>query len=238
MTIASRSLALAGGAALLVGVLGAGIAVGAGASAGSAATISTAAPGAAAASAATDPTADAVDAALAAFDQAGTAGPAGLAAPGATAQPATRLGQRILRFARWKQLVHATLTVNRPGARIQTFNLDHGTITALTAGSMTLAEAGGSSVTLTTDTTTRVRKDRAKATLADLRSGDEVVAVSLVGGTGTPRAILVVVPPGRVHDHDSEGLTPAREAQVRRCGPPTRQRVPGGPARYRAGHGT
>jgi len=195
MTIASRSLALAGGAALLVGVLGAGIAVGAGASAGSAATISTAAPGAAAASAATDPTVDAVDAALAAFDQAGTTGPAGLAAPGATAQPATRLGQRLRQFARWKQLVHATVTVNRPGAGIQAFNLDHGTITALTAGSLTVAEAGGSTVTLTTDTTTRVRKDGKKATLADLRSGNEVVVVSLVGGTGTPRANLVVVPP-------------------------------------------
>jgi hypothetical protein len=195
MTIASRSLALAGGAALLVGVLGAGIAVGAGASAGSAATISTAAPGAAAASAATDPTADAVDAALAAFDQAGTTGPAGLAAPGATAQPATRLGQRLRQFARWKQLVHATVTVNRPGAGIQKFNLDHGTITALTVGSMTVAETGGSSVTLTTDTTTRVRKDGKKATLADTRSGNEIVVVSLVGGTGTPRAILVVIPP-------------------------------------------
>jgi hypothetical protein len=195
MTIASRSLSLAGGAALLVGVLGAGIAVGAGASAGSAATISTAAPGAAAASAATDPTADAVDAALAAFHQAGTTGPAGLAAPGATAQPATRLGQRLRQFARWKQLVHATVTVNRPGAGIQAFNLDHGAITALTAGSLTVAEAGGSTVTLTTDTTTRVRKDGKKATLGDLRSGNEVVVVSLVGGTGTPRANLVVVPP-------------------------------------------
>ena len=214
MTIVSRSLALAGGAALLVGVLGAGIAVRAGALAGSAATSSaaapgaaatgavapgtassSAAPGAAAASAATDPTADAVDAALAAFDQAGTTGPAGLAAPGATAQPATRLGQRLRQFARWKQLVHATVTVNRPGAGIQAFNLDHGTITALTAGSLTIAEAGGSSVTLTTDTTTRVRKDGKKATLADLRSGNEVVAVSKVGGTATTRALLVVVPP-------------------------------------------
>lgn len=200
MTIVSRSLALAGGAALLVGVLGAGIAVGAGASAGSAATSSTAAPAAAAASAATDPTADdptaaAADAALAAFDQAGSTGPAGLAAPDATAQPATRLGQRLRQFARWKQLVHAMVTVNRPGAGIQTFNLDHGTITALTAGSMTVAEAGGSSVTLTTDTTTRVRKDGKKATLADLRPGNEIVVVSLVGGTGTPRANLIVVPP-------------------------------------------
>jgi hypothetical protein len=195
MTILSRSLALAGGAALLVGVLGAGIAVGADASADSAATSSAAAPGAAATSASTDPTAAEVDAALAAFDQAGTSHPTALAAPGVTARPATKLGERILQFARWKQLVHATLTVDRPGAGIQTFNLDHGKITALTPGSMTLAEAGGSNVTLRTDTTTRVRKDRGKATLADLKSGDEIVVVSLVDGTGAARAILVMVPP-------------------------------------------
>ena len=200
MTILSRSLAVAGGAALLVGVLGAGIAVGAGASAGSAAPSSAAAPGAAAtsaaaASAATDPTATEVDAVLAAFDQAGTAGPVGLTAPEASARPAAKPAARILRFARWKQLVHATLTVDRPGAGIQTFTLDRGTITALSSGSMTLAEAGGSSVTLTTDTRTRVREGRGKATLADLKSGDTVVVVGLVDGTGPARAILVVVPP-------------------------------------------
>ena len=63
MTIASRSLALAGGAALLVGVLGAGIALGAGATSYAAATTSTTA--ATATSFGTDPTADAVDTALA-----------------------------------------------------------------------------------------------------------------------------------------------------------------------------
>jgi len=194
MTIASRSLALAGGAALLVGVLGAGIAIGTGATSDAAATTSTSAA-AAAASFGTDPTADAVDAALAAFDQAGTTGPAALAAPGATAQPAARLGERIRRFARWKQLVHATVTVDRPRTGIQTFNLDHGTIAALTDGSIAISEAGGSSVTVTTDATTRVRKDRAKATLADLRSGDQVVVVSKAGTPGTARALLVVVPP-------------------------------------------
>jgi hypothetical protein len=200
MSIASRSLALAGGAALLVGVLGAGIAVGAGASAGPTAPISAAAPGAAAtsaaaASAATDPTATEVDALLAAFDQAGAPGPADLSAPEASPRPAAKPGERILQFARWKQLVHATLTVDRPDAGLQTFNLDRGTITALSTGSMTLGQAGGSSVTLTTDTRTRVREGRGKATLADLKSGDKVVVVSLVDGTGPARAILVFVPP-------------------------------------------
>ena len=196
MTIASRSLALAGGAALLVGVLGAGIAIGAGATSDPAQATSVAATAVPAASPATDPTADAVDAALAAFDQAGPADTAGLAAPDATAKPAGLLGQRIRQFARWKQLVHATVTVDRPGTGIQTFELDHGTITALPAGSITISEAGGASVTVATDASTRVRKDRAKAALSDLSSGDQVVVVSTVGTAGSPpRALLVVVPP-------------------------------------------
>ena len=195
MTIASRSLALAGGAALLVGVLGAGIAIGAGATSDSAQATSAAATAVSATSLATDPTADAVDAALAAFDEAGPADTAGLAAPDATAKPAGLLGQRIRRFARWKQLVHATVTVDRPGTGIQTFELDQGTITALSAGSITISEARGASLTVGTDASTRVRKDRAKAALSAVSSGDQVVVVSTVGNAGSPRAHLVVVPP-------------------------------------------
>jgi Domain of unknown function (DUF5666) len=195
MTIASRSLALAGGAALLVGVLGAGVASGAGATSDSAQATSAAATAVSATSPATDPAADAVDAALAAFDPAGPADTAGVTAPGATAKPATGLAQRIRRFARWKQLVHATVTVDRPGTGIQTFELDQGTITALSAGSITISEARGASLTVGTDASTRVRKDRAKAALSALSSGDQVVVVSTVGSAGSPRALLVVVPP-------------------------------------------
>ena len=190
MAIFSRSLALAGGTALLAGVLGAGVAIGSGASLrpqapGSPASLAATAPAAA------DPTIDAV---LAALDGAGATGSAGFAAPGAGAKPAVGPGERILRLARWKQLVHATLTVDRPGAGIQTFTLDHGTISGLSSGSIVVAEAGGSSVTLATDARTRVRKDAEKATLADLVTGDRVVVVS-VAESGGARALLVVVPP-------------------------------------------
>lgn len=195
MTIASRSLALAGGAALLVGVLGAGITIGAGATSDPSRATSAAATAISAAAPTTDPTAEAIDAALAAFDEPGASDPAGLAAPDATSKPVGLLGQRIRRFARWKQLVHATVTVDRPGAGIRTFELDHGTVAALPAGSITISEAGGASVTVATDASTRVRKDRTKAVLADLRSGDEVVVVSTIDGRGPGRALLVVVPP-------------------------------------------
>jgi hypothetical protein len=196
MTIAWRSLALAGSAALLVGVLGAGIAIGAGVTSDPVQAISVAATAAPAAAPAIDPTTDAVAAALAAFDLAGPSDTAALAAPDATARPAGLLGQRIRRFARWKQLVHATVTVDRPGTGIQTFALDHGSITALPAGSIAISEAGAASVTVAADASTRVRKGRAKAALSDLSSGDQVVVVSMVGTAGSPpRALLVVVPP-------------------------------------------
>ncbi len=136
-----------------------------------------------------------MDAALAAFDLASPSDTAGLAAPDATARPAGLVGRRIRRFARWKQLVHATVTVDRPGTGIRTFELDHGTITALPAGSITILEAGGASVTVATDASTRVRKDRAKAALSDLSSGDQVVVVSTAGIAGSPRALLIVVLP-------------------------------------------
>jgi hypothetical protein len=198
MTIGSRYLAVAGGAALLVGVLGAGIAIGAGGSSNAGLAPATSAAAGQQAGAATvsgsDPTANAVDAALAAFDQAGTSDTAGLTAPGAAAKPVTGIAQRIRRFARWKQLVHATVTVDRPGTGIQTFNLDHGTIVALPAGSITISEAGGTSITVATDTSTRVRKGGVKAVLGNLAAGDQVMVVSVVGGAGPARALLVIVP--------------------------------------------
>ena len=202
MTTTSRSLALAGGAALLVGVLGAGIAIGSGAPGRSTLPSAAAVSGAAAAgapaaivSSAADPNADVVDAALTAFDESGTSGAPGLAAPGTNAPSLAGLAQRIRRFARWNMLVHANITVDRPGIGIQTYDLDHGTISGSSTAPLTIAEAGGSSVIVSTDGSTRVRKDGKKAALADLAPGDQVIVVSLAQGSGTPRALLVLVPP-------------------------------------------
>ena len=207
MTTTSRSLALAGGAALLVGVLGAGVAIGSGApgrsTAGSrvattgVATTGVATTGVTAAtvSSAADSNADVVDATLAAFDQAGTADGTSLAVPGTNAPAPARLAQRIRRFARWNMLVHATMTVDRPGIGIQTYDLDRGTISGSSTSPLTIAEAGGSSVTVSTDASTRVRKGGKKAALADLASGDRVIVVSLAQASGAPKALLVLVPP-------------------------------------------
>lgn len=94
-----------------------------------------------------------------------------------------------------KHLVHGTVIVlDRDGKPI-TLQLDHGTISAIGAGSITIAEAGGSSVTVATSAETRVRKDRKASSLAALAVGDEVVVGSIVnGGSATARGILVPPP--------------------------------------------
>lgn len=94
-----------------------------------------------------------------------------------------------------RHLVHATITVLDRDGKVVTLQLDHGTVSAIGNGSITIAEAGGSSVTVATTTDTRVRKDRKPATLSDLAVGDEVVVRSGVdGGSATARWILVPAP--------------------------------------------
>ena len=93
-----------------------------------------------------------------------------------------------------KHLVHGTITVLDRDGKLITLQLDHGTVSAIGSGSVSIAEAGGTSVTVGTTAETRVRKDRKPASLTDLAVGDEVVVVSIVtDGTATARRI--VVPP-------------------------------------------
>lgn len=94
------------------------------------------------------------------------------------------------------RLVHGTLTVLDRDGKLVTYQLDHGTVTAVGSASLTIAEAGGSSVTLSTSTSTRVRKGAKPSTLAALEASDEVVVRSTVDG-GSPTATVIVVPPAR-----------------------------------------
>jgi hypothetical protein len=97
------------------------------------------------------------------------------------------------RFAGWQRLVHATAVVNLKDGGLTTIQLDHGTISAVGATSLTIAEAGGASVTVTLSGETRVRRDGAKAAIADLKPADEVFVMSKVESGGAA-AYLVVVP--------------------------------------------
>jgi hypothetical protein len=91
-------------------------------------------------------------------------------------------------------LVHGTLTVLDRDGKLATYQLDHGTVSAVGGTSITIAEASGSSVTVATSTETRVRKAARPSTLADLRAGDEVVVRSEVAGGSATATLVLVVP--------------------------------------------
>lgn len=97
------------------------------------------------------------------------------------------------RLAAWRRLVHATVVVDLPKKGLTTIQLDRGTISAVTADSLSIAEAGDTSVTVVLGAETRVRKDGERAAIADLKVGDEVFVMSRVEGAAT-EAYLVVVP--------------------------------------------
>jgi hypothetical protein len=95
---------------------------------------------------------------------------------------------------RGRGVVHGTLTIDSPKDGLITVQLDGGTIAAVDAYSITIAEKGGGSETVAIDSDTRVRRDRKRATTADLKVGDTVRLVSRVakGGAATAKAIIVV----------------------------------------------
>jgi hypothetical protein len=90
-----------------------------------------------------------------------------------------------------RHVVHAVVTVERDG-QLLTFQVDQGTIDSIDDGKLTVKEAGGRSVTVGTDSTTRVRRDRKRMELTDLRAGDAVFVISRVpSGVGEPLAIRI-----------------------------------------------
>ena len=100
---------------------------------------------------------------------------------------------KLRRLAAWQQFVHATVVVDLKKGGLTTIQLDHGTISAVGATTITISEAGGGSVTVGLGADSRVRRGGAKAAIADLKTADEVFVMSKVEAGG-PTAYLVVVP--------------------------------------------
>jgi hypothetical protein len=94
-------------------------------------------------------------------------------------------------------VVHGTLTVDSPKDGLITVQIDGGTIASVDANSITIAEKGGGSVKIAIDSNTRVRRDRKRATVAELKVGETVRVVSRVaaGGAATAKAIIVAPAP-------------------------------------------
>ncbi len=100
---------------------------------------------------------------------------------------------QLRRLAAWRHLVHATVVVDLEKGGLTTVQLDHGTISSVGSTTVTISETGGGSVTVALGDETRVRRDGAKAAIADLKAADEVFVLSKVEAGGTT-AYLVVVP--------------------------------------------
>lgn len=121
------------------------------------------------------------------------------AAPAAAAvtdgAPVGRDLPRLPRFGR--HFVHAVVTIDHPDEGLITLQFDHGTVASVGSGTLSIAEAGGTTVTVTTNDETRVRRHGEKATLGDLETGDEVYVVSRVpsgGGQAVAKRIFAPAP--------------------------------------------
>jgi hypothetical protein len=101
-----------------------------------------------------------------------------------------------VRGPRGQRLVHLEGTLDLPVKGLTKVAFDHGTISALGDGTVSVLEKGGSTVTLKTDADTHVRKGGAPAKLSDLKDGDEVIVTSQFED-GSWVAYRIIVPPVR-----------------------------------------
>jgi hypothetical protein len=92
-------------------------------------------------------------------------------------------------------VVHGVVTIDSPKEGLITVQFDGGTISAVDADSVTIAEKGGASVTVAIDSDTKVRRERKKAAAGDLKVGDLVRVVSRVASGGSVTAKAIIVPP-------------------------------------------
>jgi hypothetical protein len=101
-------------------------------------------------------------------------------------------GGRLLRWGR--HLVHAEVTVTGRDGELITLAFDHGTVAAVGGGSITIAETGGGTETVTIDDATVVYVGREDGDLDDLNAGDEVFVHSRVGAGATLAKRILIVP--------------------------------------------
>ena len=91
-----------------------------------------------------------------------------------------------------KHLVHVTATFTDKDGKLVTIQIDHGTVQSIGTGTLTIAEAGGTTVTVSTDTDTKVWVGRDAGNLSDLTTGDTVFVQSRIDGSTLAKRILKV----------------------------------------------
>jgi len=97
---------------------------------------------------------------------------------------------RLLRAGR--HLVHAEVAVTDRDGNLVRLQFDHGTVQSIRGGTLTIAEAGGGTFTVSTSDTTIVRVGREQGDLGDVTVGAEVLVQSRVDGGVLAKRILVL----------------------------------------------
>ena len=191
MTISMRRAGLMAGGVLLLGLAAMGLVQAASSAGGGPAAPAGNVPLAAAPATTTDTAATGgSDTSIASELDAILAADQTVAAPAAAGTDAAGVLRR-LRVGR--RIVHGTIVVDLPKAGLTTIQVDHGTISAVGATSLTIAEKGSTTATVSLDKDTRVRRNGTKAAVGDLKTGDEVFVMSKIESGGTV-AYLVIVP--------------------------------------------
>jgi hypothetical protein len=101
-------------------------------------------------------------------------------------------GGRLLRLGR--HLVHAEVTVTGKDGKLVVIQLDHGTVQSVGGGSLTIAETGGATETVSTDDATIVYVGRKDGKLGDVKVGVELFVQSRIDGGKTLAKRILVVP--------------------------------------------
>jgi len=114
--------------------------------------------------------------------------------PGAAGPQDGPRGARLLRAGR--HLVHAEMTVTDRDGKLVHVQLDHGTVQSIGNGTLTIAEAGGGTETVSTDGNTNVYLGRKDGALGDVKVGAEVFVRSRVDGGTTLAKRIIVIPTG------------------------------------------
>lgn len=112
--------------------------------------------------------------------------------PGAAGKGERWGARRLLHFGR--HLVHADVTVTGRDGELINLQLDHGTVQSIGGGTITIAEAGGGTETVSTNEATIVHLGREDGDLGDVKVGAEVFVQSRIDGVTTLAKRILVVP--------------------------------------------
>ncbi len=122
-------------------------------------------------------------------------------------------------WGRLNAVVHGEITVDLPEEGLTTYAIDGGTLSAIdtSAGSISIDEATGETVTIHTNDDTRIRKGHGRQELEALAVGDQVLVVSVEeSGAFVARRIIVRNPDAEsdgqpFHEGDEASEAPTHE---------------------------